>query len=125
MVDGNVAINRSDVFYRDRPQEPDFTPIPSCDPNPQLDNGWSLGAFLGGLIKPQLGFLDDGAASEGLSSQALLDSSTCDTSDAPAQREALEDEDGTCDDDCPPEDGMQDPVGFQGVFFRHVLSGIT
>jgi len=131
MVDGNVAINLSDVFYRDRPQEADFISIPCCDPNPQLDNGWSLGAFLGGLIKPQLGFLDDGTPSGGLSSQALLDSSTCDTTDsdaqidAPAQREALEDEDGTCDDDCPPEDGMQDAIGFQGVFFRHVLSGIT
>jgi len=133
MVDGNVAINRSDVFYRDRPEEPDFTPIPCCDPDPQLDDGWSLGAFLGGLIKSRLGFLDDGTPSRGLSSQAPLDSSTCDTTDAdaktdaPAQQEALGDEDETCNDDCPPEDGTQetDPVGFQGVFFRHVLSRIT
>ena len=68
-VNGNVAINRSDVFYRDRPQEPDFILIPSCDPNLQPDNGWGpLGSLLGGLFKSRLGFLDDGTPSRELSS---------------------------------------------------------
>jgi hypothetical protein len=137
-VDGNVTINRSDVFYGDRPQEHDFAPYPSCDLDPQPDNGWGLlGHLLGGLTKSRLGFLDDGTPSRGLSSQAPLDplttSASCDTTDvdaptsAPAQQGALEDQDETCNDDCPDTDGTQEPgdpipIGFQGVFFRHVLS---
>ena len=138
-VDGNVTINRSDVFYGDRPQEPDFAPTPSCDPDPQPDNGWGLlGPLLGGLTKSRIRFLDDGTPSGRLSSQAPLDplttSASCDTTDAdaptdaPAQQEELEDQDDICNDDCPDTNGTQEPsdpiipIGFQGVFFRHVLS---
>lgn len=138
-VNGKVAIDRSDVFYSDRPREPDYFPIPSCDPNLQLDDGcgW-LGSLLSGPIKSRLELRDDGTPRRGLSTQAPLDSSTgivtsasCDRpdanrlTDAPAQRGALEDEDDICNDDCPPPAaGTQKTghtVGFQGVFFRHVL----
>jgi hypothetical protein len=142
-VNGDVAIDLSDVFYGDRPREPDNFPTPSCNPNLQLDNGcgW-LGSLLGGPIKSRPGFRDDGTPSRGLSTtQASLDSSTgiatsvsCDTLDANAptdasvQQGALEDEDDMCsiNDDCrPPVVGTQKTghfVGFQGIFFRHVLS---
>jgi hypothetical protein len=96
-----------------------------------------LGHLLGGLTKSRLGFLGDGAPSRGLSSQAPLDplttSASCDTTDvdaptsAPAQQEALDDQDEIRNDDCPDTDGTQEPgdpilIGFQGVFFRQVLS---
>jgi len=32
-VDGRVAINRMDVFYRNEPLERDHDPTPFCDPN--------------------------------------------------------------------------------------------
>ena len=48
-VDGRVAINRTDVFYRDRPLERDHGATPFCDPNPQADDSL-LGPLLGGLI---------------------------------------------------------------------------
>jgi hypothetical protein len=142
-VNGDVAIDLSDVFYGDRPREPDYFPTPSCNPNLQLDDGcgW-LGSLLGGPIKSRPGFRDDGTPSRGLSTaQAPLDSSTgiatsvwCDTLDAnaptdgPSQQGALEDGDDICNinDDCPPPAACTQktghPVGFQGIFFRHVLS---
>ena len=111
-VDGNVVIDRADVFYRDRPWEPDSNPTPACDSNSDLDDGGGLlGSLLGGLF-----------------SAGFISSSPCDTAGANArtdplvQEEALEDDDDTCIDDC--SDAPQetdDPVGFQGVFFRYVL----
>jgi hypothetical protein len=114
-VDGNVVIDRADVFYRDGLREPDSNPTPACDPNSDLDDGRGLlGSLLGGLF-----------------SASFVSSSSCDTAGANArtdplvQGETLEDDDDTCIDDCSEADAPQetdDPVGFQGVFFRHVLS---
>jgi hypothetical protein len=113
-VDGNVVIDRADVFYRDKPQELDSNPTPACDPNSDLDDGRGLlGSLLGGLF-----------------STGFVPSSPCDTTDANAQAEPLLQEaalenDDTCSDDCSEVDDpheTDDPVGFQGVFFRHVFS---
>ena len=107
-VDGDVVMDRADVFYRDKPQGLDSTPTPSCDPNSDL-----LGSWLGGLI-----------------SSGFVPSSPCDTPDTAdatnplVQEEALENDDDKCIDDCSEEDAPQEtdyPVGFQGVFFRHVF----
>jgi hypothetical protein len=132
-VDGRVAINRTDVFYRDKPLERDHGPTPFCDPNSQPDDSL-LGPLLGGLIGPGIESERDGA--KVLSPRVPLDSSTgfvatvpYDTSDAnahsdpPVKPESLEDNDDLCVD---PEEGTtqetDDLVGFQGVFFRHVPS---
>lgn len=130
-VDGRVAINRTDVFYRDKPLERDHDPSPFCDPNSQPDDDL-LGPLLGGLIGPGIESERDGA--EVLSPRVPLDSFTglvatvpYDTSDAnahsdsPVKPESLEDYDGLC---VGSEEGAtqetDDPIGFQGVFFRHV-----
>ena len=130
-VDGRVAINRTDVFYRDKPLERVHDPTPFRDPNSQPDDSL-LGPLLGGLIGPEIESERDGA--EVLSPRVPLDSSTgliatvpYDTSDSnarsdsPVKRESLEDNDGLC---VGSEEGAtqetDDPIGFQGVFFRHV-----
>jgi len=114
-VDGNAVIDRADLFYRDRPREPDSNPTPACDSNSDLDDGR-------GLLDSLLG---------GLFSASFVPSSPCDMAGADArtdplvQEEALENDDDACIDDCSEADVPQeadDPVGFRGVFFRHVLS---
>jgi hypothetical protein len=130
-VDGRVAINRTDVFYRDKPLERDHGPAPFCDPDSQADDSL-LGPLLGGLIGPGIESERDGT--EVLSPRVPPDSPTGfvatvphDTSDAnahsdsPVKPEPLEDNDDLC---VGSEEGTtqetDDPVGFQGVFFRHV-----
>jgi len=138
-VNGDRVIDRGDVFYRDKPREPDFiVPTPSYDPDSHLGRKRGLlGRLLGGLIKSRLGLRGDDTRE--LSSQAPSDSSSgfvpsapCDAADANAQtdplaqQETLENDDDKCIDDYPQADATQekgDAVGFQGVFFRHVLSG--
>lgn len=130
-VDGRVAIDRADVFYRHKPSERDHGPTPSCGRKSQTGDGL-LGPLLGGLIGHGIESEWDGT--EVLSPRVPPDSSTgfvatvpYDTSDANAHRdspvepEALEDNDDMC---VGSEEGTtqetDDPVGFQGVFFRHV-----
>jgi hypothetical protein len=132
-VDGRVAINRTDVFYRDKPMERDHGPTPFCDPDSPADDSL-LGPLLGGLIGPGIESERDGT--EVLSPRVPPDSPTGfvvtvtvphDTSDAnahsdsPVKPEPLEDNDDLC---VGLEEGTtqetDDPVGFQGVFFRHV-----
>ncbi len=137
-VNGDRVIDRRDVFYRDKPQEPDFIRTPSYDPDSRLGRKRGLlGRLLGGLIKSRLGLRGDDTRE--LSSQAPSDSSSdfvpsvpCDAADANAQTDplaqqtTLENNDDKCIDDDPQADATQetgDAVGFQGVFFRHVLSG--
>lgn len=102
-VDGRVAINRTDVFYRDKPPER----TPSCDPDSQGDDNL-LGPLLGGLIEPGIESERDGAESNA-------------HSDRPVKPHAIEDDEDLC---VGSEEGTtqetDDPVGFQGVFFRHV-----
>ena len=127
-VDGRVAIHRTDVFYRDKPLERDDDPTPFCDPNSQTDDGL-LGPLLGGLITG-LGVKSERDGTEVPSPRVPLDSSTgfvatvpYDTSDAnahsdsPVTQESLENNDDLCVGSIREAD---DPVGFQGVFFRHV-----
>ena len=132
-VDGRVGINRTDVFYRDKPLERDHGPTRFCDPNSGSDDSL-LGPLLGGLIGPRIKSERD--TIEVLSPRVPLDSSTAsgfgatipyDTSDtkvhsdSPVKLEAREDNDDLC---VVSEEGIiqetDDPVGFQGVFFRHV-----
>ena len=137
-VNGDRVIDRRDVFYRDKPQEPDFIRTPSYDPDSRLGRKRGLlGRLLGGLIKSRLGLRGDDTGE--LSSQVPSDSSSgfvpsvpCDAADANAQTDplaqqtTLENNDDKCIDDYPQADATQeigDAVGFQGVFFRHVLSG--
>lgn len=132
-VDGRVVINRTDVFYRHKPLERDHGPAPYCDRNSQTGDSL-LGPLLGGLIGH--GFESEWDGTEVVSPRVPPDSSTgfvatvpYDTSDGNAYRdlpvkpEALEDNDDLCVGS--EEDTTQmtdDPVGFQGVFFRHVPS---
>jgi hypothetical protein len=132
-VDGRVAINRADVFYRDKPLERDHGPTPFCDPDSQADDGL-LGPLLGGLIGPGIESEWDGT--EVLSPHVPLDSSTgfvatapYDTSDAnshsdsPVKPEPLEDNDDLCVGSVEGTTQETDEsIGFQGVFFRHVPS---
>jgi hypothetical protein len=109
-VNDMVVINRTDVFYRDKPRERDRIPTPFCDPDSQLDGGL-LGPLLGGLIGPGLGLKRDGT--EVLPHLALLDElespgNNADICVDPGEGTALE---------------ADNPIGFQGVFFRHVPSG--
>jgi len=130
-VDGRVAINRTDVFYRDKPLERDHDRTPFCDPDSQGDDSL-LGPLLGGLIGP--GIESEGDGTEVLSPRVPRDSSTglvatvpYDMSDAnahsdsPVKPEPREDNDDLC---IGSEEGTtqetDDSVGFQGVFFRHV-----
>jgi hypothetical protein len=100
-VDGRVAIDRTDVFYRDKPLERDDGPTPFCDPNSRDDDGL-LGPLLGGLIGPGIESERDANAD----------------SDSPVKLEPLEDNDDLCEGGTAQE--TEDPVGFQGVFFRYV-----
>jgi hypothetical protein len=106
-VDGRVAINRTDVFYRDKPLECDHGPAPFCDTNSQADDSL-LGPLLGGLIGPGIESERDGTEVQS-------------PRDSPVKPEPLEDNDDLC---IGSEEGTtqetDDPVGFQGVFFRHV-----
>jgi hypothetical protein len=106
-VDGRVAINRTDVFYRDKPLEHDDRPTPFCNPNSQGDDSL-LGPLLGGLIGPGIESERDGTVSNA-------------HSDPPVKPRSIEDNDNLC---AGSEGGTtqeaDDPVGFQGVFFRHV-----
>jgi hypothetical protein len=109
-VNGKVVINRTDVFYRDNPRERDRIPTPFCDPDSQLD-GDLLGPLLGGLLGSGLGLKRDGI--KVLSHPDLLD-----------EPEPLGNNAEMCVD--PVEGTTQEadsPIGFQGVFFRHVPSG--
>jgi hypothetical protein len=132
-VDGRVAIDRTDVFYRDKPLERDHGPTPFCDPDSQGDDSL-LGPLLGGLIGPGPGIESERDGTEVPSPRVPLDSSTgfvatipYDTSDANAHSDSpvkpalLEDNDNLC---VGSEEGTtqetDDPVGFEGVFFRHV-----
>jgi hypothetical protein len=111
--------------------ERDHSPTPFCDPDSQADDSL-LGPLLGGLIGPGIESERDGT--EVLSPRVPLDSPTDfvataphDTSDAnahsdsPVKPEPLEDNDDLC---VGSEEGTtqetDDPIGFQGVFFRHV-----
>jgi hypothetical protein len=133
-VDGRVAIDRTDVFYRDKPLERDHGPTPFCDPDSQADDSL-LGPLFGGLIGPGVESERDGT--EVLSLRAPLDSSTgfvatvpYDNSDAnahsdsPVKPERQEDNDDLCvgSGEGTTTQETDDPIGFQGVFFRHVPS---
>jgi hypothetical protein len=137
-INGDRVIDRGDVFYRDKPREPDFIPTPPYDLDSRFDRKRGLlGRLLDGLIKSRLELRGDDTRE--LSSQAPSDSSSglvpsvpCDAADANAQtdplaqQKTLENNDDKCIDDGPQADVTQetgDGVGFQGVFFRHVLSG--
>lgn len=129
-VDGRVVIDRTDVFYRDKPPGRDDGPTPFCDPNSQGDD-ISLGPLLGGVMGPGIESERDGT--EVLSPRAPLDSSTGlvatvphDTpnanghSDSSVKPESLEDNDDLCGSEDGTTQETDDPVGFQGVFFRYV-----
>ena len=92
-VNDEVVINSTDVFYRDKPQEHDLGPTPFCDPNSQLD---------GGLLGPLL-------VGPGLESKRDAQS------DSPV-------EPGNNVDMCMEVTTQEadSPIGFRGVFFRHV-----
>jgi len=121
------------VFYRDEPRERDPSSVPLCDSNSQADDGL-LGPLLGELIGPDLGSKPDGT--EVFSPRAPLDSSTSfaatvpyDTSDtnaqgdSPVKPEPLELNDHLCVSSAEgTSQGTDEPIGFQGVFFRHVPS---
>jgi hypothetical protein len=95
-VNDEVVINSTDVFYRDKPQERDLNPTPFCDPNSQLDGGL-LGPL---LVGPGLGSKEDAQ------------------SDSPVQPEPLGNSVDMCVEDATQE--ADNPIGFRGVFFRHV-----
>src|SRR6266853_5439518 len=93
-VNGDRVIDRVDVFYRDKPREPDFIPTPSYDPDPRVGRKRGLlGRLLDRLIKsiksrPGL----RGDDSRELSSQVPSDPSSgfvpsipCNAADANAQ----------------------------------------
>ena len=90
-VNGDRVIGRGDVFYHDKPREPDFIPTPSYDPDSRVGRKRGLlGRLLDRLIKSRLGLRGDD--SRELSSQAPSDSSSgfvpsvpCDAADATAQ----------------------------------------
>lgn len=107
-VNGKVVINRTDIFYRNKPRE--RTPTPFCDPSSQLDGGL-LGPLLGGLIGPGLGLKRDGTKL--LSHPAPRDEPEPLGNDADICVGTVE---GTTQE-------VDNPIGFQGVFFRHVPSG--
>jgi hypothetical protein len=131
-VNGEPVIDRKDVFYRDYPQEPDTTPVPSCDPDSYPEDGHGLlGSLLGWLIKSQ------GNDARQPPFQAPLDSSTAYAAPVPsevpdsnaqmdpqAQQITTESNGNICVDDPPRTDPNQErgePIGFQGMFFRYVL----
>jgi len=128
-VDGRVAVNRTDVFYRDKPLKRDYGPTPFCDPNSQPD-GSLLGPLLGGLLGPGIESERDGDRTRvqldsltGFDATAPYDTSDTDAhSDSPVNPEPLEDDDDLC---VGLEEGTtqeaDDPIGFQGVFFRYVV----
>lgn len=97
-VNGEVVINSTDVFYRDKPQEDDFDPTPFCDPNSQPDGG-----LLGLLVGPGLGSKRDAQ------------------SDSPVEPGPLGNNVDMCVEGTTQE--ADNSIGFKGVFFRHVPSG--
>ena len=133
-VNGKVVINHTDVFYRDKPREPDLTPSPSCDPNSQPDGGL-LGPLLGGLIGPGVESKRDGTKvlphrRAPLDSSVFVATLPSDISHANAQSDSrVEPEPLEKNVDMCVELGesttqeADNPIGFEGVFFRHVHSG--
>ena len=97
-VNGEVVIHSTDVFYRDKPQENDLDPTPFCDPNSQPDGGL-LGPL---LVGPPLG-------------------SRHAQGDSPVEPGPLGDNVDMCIEGTTQE--ADNPIGFKGVFFRHVPLG--
>jgi hypothetical protein len=125
VVNGETAINSTDVFYRDKPRELDSGP---CDSNPQGDDGRGLlGPLLGGLIGSELGLNGDGIPEpppRGPQDSWTASLENADTqADLPVQQKPL----GSNAERCLNAGSLaaatqetDDPIGFQGVFFRHV-----
>ena len=114
-VDGNAVIDRADVLYRDVPlqRDPDSAPAgatPTHHPNSELDgNGGLLGSLLGGL---GLTLESDGA--QVLSTAQALANSSIDTV-------LCNHGDDMSPDHSPhPIQEIDEPTGFEGVFFRSV-----
>ncbi len=139
-VNGRVALDLSDVFYRDvqksstTPQDPDSRPAPSVpDPTAPPDVGDGLlgpllGDLLGGLV------LEDDRtqvrASAGKKGSDAIDSagSRNVAVDSPALKRSDERRaDWHALADVVPHIACEDgePIGFKGIFFRYVLSVFT
>lgn len=132
-VDGRVALDLSDVFYRDTPQvvlpDPDSGPAPSVpDPTTPADDGNGLlgsllGDLLGGLI------LEDDArslaAQEGSSGVVSSARPREVAADSPAVKKSVERRADRRADVSPHvarEDG-EELIGFKGVFFSTFFGG--
>ncbi|KAI0277152.1 hypothetical protein BC826DRAFT_1087760 [Russula brevipes] len=104
-VNGETVIDRTDVFYRDKPRELDSVPLPSCDSNSQGDDGHGLlGPLLGGLV------------GSGPDTQA----------DSPVQQKPVGGNAERCLNAGSLAGATQetdDPIGFQGVFFSTFFGG--
>ena len=123
-VNGKVALDLYDVFYRDvqkAPQDPDSKPAPPSAPGPNVppDDGL-LGPILGGLLG-ELVLEDDEtqgrASAVGKGSPGIIDSSAGQrnvAADSPALKKSVE-----------RRHADPEPIGFKGIFFRCVLAEFT
>jgi hypothetical protein len=139
-VDGRVALDLSDVFYRDvqksspTPQDPDSGPaapaVPSPTALPDVGDGLLgplLGDLLGGLILDDDGSQVRASAAQKGSSGVIDSAGPLDVATNPpavkksVERRADRHADGV--PDVTREDS--EPIGFRGFFFRCVLLGFT
>ncbi|KAI9462545.1 hypothetical protein F5148DRAFT_982769 [Russula earlei] len=136
-IDGKHVINRTDVLYREKPREI-FVPAPAHGPNSAPHDGSGvLDSLLDGLVGSVLGLKVDGTQES--SSRNPLDYSTGfvtsvqdDKADANTHTDSLVRQEflegiGDMSADASPLAGTtqrtDEPIGFEGVFFRHVPLG--
>ena len=136
-VNGRVALDLPDVFYRDvrtTPQDPDSSPVPAVPgptASPDVGDGLLgplLGDLLGGLIVDDDGSQVPASAAQKGSSPGDIDSAEpLDVgSNSQAVKKSVERRADRHAEVIPlvtREDN--EPIGFKGIFFRYVLLAFT